>query len=126
MLSNSPGAVGFESAPFKLSAEYVDILGGLKSPEFAQFKNLLFTGMQALRKHADKIILLVEMLQTGSKLPCFSGNPEATIQALRDRFMLSMTERQVQESIDRMVWSSFDNIFSRLYDSFQYYSNGIL
>lgn len=40
MLSNSPGSVGFEAAPFKLTHEYVDVLGGLGSPEYEDFKRL--------------------------------------------------------------------------------------
>lgn len=40
MLSNSPGAVGFEAAPFKLTAEYVDVLGGEGSQDYEDFKKL--------------------------------------------------------------------------------------
>jgi len=40
MLSNSPGSVGFEAAPFKLTYEYVDVLGGVQSEDFADFKTL--------------------------------------------------------------------------------------
>lgn len=40
MLSNSPGAVGFEAAPFKLTQEYIDVLGGEGSAEFEDFKKL--------------------------------------------------------------------------------------
>lgn len=40
MLSNSPGSVGFEAAPFKLTWEYVDVLGGVDSPDFEDFKTL--------------------------------------------------------------------------------------
>lgn len=40
MLSNSPGSVGFEAAPFKLTWEYVDVLGGVESPDFDDFKTL--------------------------------------------------------------------------------------
>jgi phosphatidylinositol 4-kinase len=40
MLSNSPGSVGFEAAPFKLTYEYVDVLGGTGSPDFEDFKKL--------------------------------------------------------------------------------------
>ena len=40
MLSNSPGSVGFEAAPFKLTHEYVDVLGGLGSPDFEDYKKL--------------------------------------------------------------------------------------
>lgn len=40
MLSNSPGSVGFEAAPFKLTHEYVQVLGGLGSPDYEDFKLL--------------------------------------------------------------------------------------
>lgn len=40
MLSNSPGAVGFEAAPFKLTQDYVDVLGGVYSPSFEDYKLL--------------------------------------------------------------------------------------
>lgn len=40
MLSNSPGSVGFEAAPFKLTHEYVEVLGGIGSPEWDDFKRL--------------------------------------------------------------------------------------
>ncbi|KAL7626224.1 Phosphatidylinositol 4-kinase pik1alpha (PI4-kinase)(PtdIns-4-kinase) [Parahypoxylon ruwenzoriense] len=40
MLSNSPGSVGFEAAPFKLTWEYVEVLGGVESQDFEDFKTL--------------------------------------------------------------------------------------
>lgn len=40
MLSNSPGSVGFEAAPFKLTQDYVDVLGGVNSPGFDDYKVL--------------------------------------------------------------------------------------
>lgn len=40
MLSNSPGSVGFEAAPFKLTQEYVDVLGGIGSADFEDYKKL--------------------------------------------------------------------------------------
>lgn len=40
MLSNSPGSVGFEAAPFKLTYEYVEVLGGVGSDEFEDYKRL--------------------------------------------------------------------------------------
>lgn len=52
MLSNSPGSVGFEAAPFKLTQDYVDVLGGVGSPGFDDYKKLCkqaFQGMFSLR-----------------------------------------------------------------------------
>lgn len=40
MLSNSPGSVGFEAAPFKLTQDYVDVLGGPTSESFEEYKSL--------------------------------------------------------------------------------------
>lgn len=65
MLSNSPGYMGFESAPFKLPLEYIEILGGLNSEKYKEFKTLMLKGFLALRKHADRILLMVEMMIKG-------------------------------------------------------------
>ncbi|KAI8874231.1 hypothetical protein GQ42DRAFT_159911 [Ramicandelaber brevisporus] len=125
MLSNSPGSVNFESAPFKLTQEYIDLLGGMESAKFAEFKALLKKGFMALRKYAERIIMLVEMMQIDSKLPCFALGP-ASVTQLRDRFHLSLTEQQVSDLVEKMVASSACNSYTRLYDAFQYYTNGYL
>ncbi|RKP09988.1 kinase-like domain-containing protein, partial [Thamnocephalis sphaerospora] len=63
MLSNSPGSVGFEMAPFKLPQEYLDILGGVDSEKFREFKQLLKKAFLAVRKSAENLVLLIEMMQ---------------------------------------------------------------
>lgn len=68
MLSNSPGSLGFEMAPFKLPQEYIDVLGGFDSENFAQFKSLFKSAFRAARKHAERIITLVELMQKGQLL----------------------------------------------------------
>ena len=49
MLSNSPGSVGFEAAPFKLTQDYVDVLGGVDSERFGDFKKLCKQAFQGKR-----------------------------------------------------------------------------
>lgn len=49
MLSNSPGSVGFEAAPFKLTQDYVDVLGGVGSPAFEEYKKLCKQAFQGKR-----------------------------------------------------------------------------
>jgi phosphatidylinositol 4-kinase len=73
-----------------------------------------------------------------SKLPCFTGAnskvstgkapsvPYPATSALRDRFQLGMSEAQVCDFVDQLIDSSCNNVFTKLYDSFQYYANGIL
>ena len=48
MLSNSPGSVGFEAAPFKLTQDYVDVLGGVGSPAFDEYKTLCKQAFQGV------------------------------------------------------------------------------
>ncbi|KAJ2071707.1 Phosphatidylinositol 4-kinase pik1alpha (PI4-kinase)(PtdIns-4-kinase), partial [Coemansia sp. S142-1] len=105
--------------------EYVDILGGRGSPKFVEFRQLLTKAFLGLRKHADNVCLLVEMMLKDSPLPCLGGGA-ATVTALRDRFHLPLSEQQAEELVESLLLSSCDNITTRMYDAFQYYSNGIL
>ncbi|KAJ1677454.1 Phosphatidylinositol 4-kinase pik1alpha (PI4-kinase)(PtdIns-4-kinase), partial [Spiromyces aspiralis] len=102
MLSNSPGSVGFEAAPFKMPQEYVQVLGGMGSPKWREFKGLLRQAFMVLRKYVDNFCLLVEMMLKDSKLPCLSAGP-AAVTTMRDRFQLTMTDKQVDEFLDRLL-----------------------
>jgi phosphatidylinositol kinase/protein kinase (PI-3 family) len=139
MLLNSPGSVGFELAPFKLTQEYIDIMGGLHSNKFHEFRQLVKTGFAALRKQSESIIGLIEIMEKDSLLPCFTGvvTSDGTVstknnskflasQSLTDRFQLSMPDDLFFNYVDRLIDSSCNNMFTKLYDSFQYYANGIL
>ncbi|ORY77279.1 kinase-like domain-containing protein [Leucosporidium creatinivorum] len=125
LLSNSPGSIGFEMAPFKLPQDYIDILGGYDSDKFVEFKTLFKKTFRDARKHAERIITLVELMQKDSNLPCFS-NGELTSQQLRERFMLSLTQSQVEDFCEKLIINAATSSFTRLYDLFQGYSNGIL
>ena len=48
--------MGFEAAPFKFPLEYVEVLGGLDSEPFNEFKKLFREGFEVARKHCDSII----------------------------------------------------------------------
>lgn len=65
MLGISPGGVGFEAAPFKMPQEYIDVMGGVDSPKFLEFKGLVCQGFRDIRKHAERIIMIVELMQKG-------------------------------------------------------------
>lgn len=65
------------------------------------------------------------MFSAGSQLPCFKSGA-ATVQNLKNRFHLNMTEEQLQLEVDKMVEGSIHSISTKLYDGFQYFTNGIL
>lgn len=65
ILSTSPRNLGFETSPFKLTPEFVEVMGGKESPMFFEFKTLLLQGLIAARKHMDKMVNLVEIMLSG-------------------------------------------------------------
>lgn len=68
---------------------------------------------------------LVELLGgSGSGLPCFRGG-QSVLRMLRDRFHLGYTEQQLRVMVHQLVEQSRDSLTTRLYDNFQYYTNGI-
>ncbi|EFJ26597.1 hypothetical protein SELMODRAFT_97324 [Selaginella moellendorffii] len=129
MLSNSPGGVNFENAPFKLTREQLEAsvmdsdAEGTASEFFDYFKVLCIQGFLTCRKHAERIILLVEMMQD-SGCPCFRGGPK-TILNLRKRFHLSLTEEQCVSLVLSLISSSLDAWRTRQYDYYQRVLNGI-
>lgn len=67
LFTTSPGGnMNFEAAPFKLTSEYVAVLGGPRSRLFGEYRALCATAFLAARRHAGKIILLVEMMLSGA------------------------------------------------------------
>ncbi|XP_078664883.1 phosphatidylinositol 4-kinase beta-like isoform X2 [Branchiostoma floridae x Branchiostoma belcheri] len=124
ILSSSPRNLGFESSPFKLTHEFVEVMGGLNGDMFKYYKILMLQGFIAARKHMDKVVQLIEIMQTGSQLPCFK-NGVSTVRGLRDRFHMNLTEEQLQLYVDSMVESSMHSLTTKLYDGFQYITNGI-
>ena len=129
MLSNAPGkGLKFETAPFKLSRDMIDCLGGRNSKYFEEFKKLLRKGFTAINKHRDKIIILVEMMWCGhgKNLDCFEKGQEA-INELKNRLnpKENMKKSDINRLVDDLINQSADNWRTRWYDIFQYHSQGI-
>jgi Phosphatidylinositol 3- and 4-kinase/PI4KB/PIK1, accessory (PIK) domain len=77
MLSNSPGGnANFESAPFKLTREFVEVMEGEDSSAFNYFRMLFLRGFLEARKYHQKITDMVAIMIEGSNMPCFAaGGP---------------------------------------------------
>ncbi|KAL3425040.1 phosphatidylinositol 3 kinase [Phlyctema vagabunda] len=126
MLSNSPGSVGFEAAPFKLTQDYVDVLGGVGSPGFDDYKKLCKQAFQALRRSADNLIDLVSMMGRASKMPCFSYGVQQATNSLRQRFQLQLSADEAEQFVETdLIGKSLGSYYTRLYDTFQYRTQGI-
>ena len=129
MLSNAPGkGIKFEKAPFKLSKDMLQCLGGSGGKYFEKFRNLLKEGFMAIFKHRQKIIILVEMMWCGNgrNLECFEKGQEA-IDELKLRLQPKGCKKKsdAYKYVDKLIEQSVDNWRTKWYDIFQYYVQGI-
>ena len=118
MLSNSPGSMGFEAAPFKLTQEYVDVLqscpGG--GEHWDMYKRLCKEAFQALRKNAESVVMLVEVMGRESRMPCFSGmGVQAVVAGLRSRFRLELSKEEAENFVETdLIGKSLGSYYTRL------------
>ncbi|GAV50492.1 hypothetical protein ZYGR_0W00180 [Zygosaccharomyces rouxii] len=125
MLSNSPGSVGFEAAPFKLTYEYVEILGGIQGDAYKKFVRLMQEAFKSLRKYADQIVFMCEVMQKDNTQPCFNAGENTSVQ-LKQRFHLELSDAECDEFVENyLVGKSLGSIYTRLYDQFQLITQGI-
>ncbi|ODV65274.1 kinase-like protein [Hyphopichia burtonii NRRL Y-1933] len=125
LLSNSPGSVGFEAAPFKLTAEYVELMGGIESSTYETFKNTCKQCFKALRKESDQIVSIVELMQKDSTLPCFKSGENTSI-LLKQRLQLHLNDEESESFVETtLIGKSLGSMYTRLYDQFQMVTQGI-
>lgn len=137
MLGNTPGGnIGFETAPFKLTGEMVEVLlagpdgvrvaGGV-APRFEQFKQVCVDVFMCLRAQSYRLLLLLEVLAYHAPgLPCFADSPGVVIAALKDRFCLDLNDHAVQAHILRLIDSAADHWTTNCYDRYQKCCQGVL
>lgn len=117
MLSNTPGSMGFEAAPFKLTQEYVDVMTSVPGADkFEDYKKLCKQAFQALRKDAERIVCLVELMGKASQMPCFSGSGGVVgaVARLRERFRLELSREEAEGFVDELVTKSLGSYYTRL------------
>eukprot|EP01083_Nonionella_stella_P095459 268039_1 len=127
LFSNSPGGnIGFESAPFKLTEEFIEVMGGEENSEmFDYFKILLIRGFLEARKHVRKFVLMSRIMLEGAPMPCFLGG-KTVIDLLQDRFATKLKNEKCVEHVYNLIEESSCNWRSVQYDKFQRITNNIL
>ena len=73
----------------------------------------------------NTIFIYFVLFCSGSQLPCFNRG-SSTVRAMRERFHINLTEEQLDVFINELVETSMHSLTTKLYDGFQYLTNGIL
>lgn len=61
-----------------------------------------------------------------AQLPCFKNGCSGTVQNLRKRFHMNLTHQEMERKVEQLVQDSLKSLSTKLYDGYQYYTNGIL
>lgn len=78
ILGDSPGFnINFENAPFKLTKEFVEVMGGIDSYGFKMFEDLFVKGFFAMQKHADGLIAILQLF--------YGDRKKGVVEALKSR-----------------------------------------
>ncbi|CCI43922.1 unnamed protein product [Albugo candida] len=121
------GSFSIETAPFKLTAEMVETMGGSDSEGFKEYITLCTRGFLACQQHCDEICDLVDIMSRQSPYPCFVGKDISYIMfKLRSRFKLGASKHDVVAHVMSLIRKSNSNYSTRQYDNFQRMTNGIL
>ena len=116
-----------ETAPFKLTEEMVELLGGLDSPLFGEFVTAFTKGFIALQANCENILSAISLLSINSTFPCFQNKPIAQIlEKLKTRFRSELNVKDAVKHCLDLITNSYGHYGTRQYDTFQYYTNGIL
>jgi phosphatidylinositol 4-kinase len=121
------GSFSIETAPFKLTYEMVETMGGTDSEGFKEYVKLITMGFLACQQHCDEICDLVDIMSRQSPYPCFAGKDVSYILLrLRSRFKLTLSKQETVAHVLYLVRKSNSNYSTRQYDNFQRMTNGIL
>jgi phosphatidylinositol kinase/protein kinase (PI-3 family) len=123
ILSTAPGgAFAFENAPFKLTQEYVTLMGGIGSSMYEYFKILLIQGFIALRKYVDDLCDIVDIMSRESTLPCYD---KFNLKEFRERFKPNLLDSERAKWVEDMVKMSLNSKRTQWYDEYQKMFTGI-
>ena len=126
LLGTSPKNLGFERAQFKLVKSYVDILDGFDGKMFKHFKAQMVNGLIETKKYFRIISTMIQIM-SHTNMPCLAGqNIDTLIDNLNKKFLFGYTKEQIEKYVDEMIKNNYENFWTRKYDQFQYWTNGIL
>ncbi|KAF0684924.1 Aste57867_23168 [Aphanomyces stellatus] len=120
------GSFSIETAPFKLTTEMVDCMGGPESEGFKEYVTLCTRGFLALQQNCDELCDLVEIMAVNSPYPCFFQKDTAYILSrFRARFKTTLSKHEVVSHMLYLIRKSHGNYSTNQYDNFQRMTNGI-
>jgi phosphatidylinositol 4-kinase len=87
-----------ETAPWKLTEEMADVMGGVDSPDFERYITLTTQAFKLARTKTTEVLKLMEIMACQSSYPAFKYNANA-ITDLESRMMLDVSDGKLEEVV---------------------------
>ena len=127
-LGISPGNLNFENAPFKITEDYINILGGIDSEIFVYFKSLFMKGLIAVKKYYKYFENILRLMFDGlfRNINCFEGKEiDEIVENMKKKFFLNLNEKDYNKIVDDIINESINNWRTGYYDYYQKLTNDI-
>ncbi|KAJ1481241.1 kinase-like domain-containing protein, partial [Baffinella frigidus] len=106
-----------ERAPFKLTRDYVDLMGGEHSACFLQYIALCIQGLKVLRNHSAELLSICKAMAVGSPLACVSTPRE--LLDLEERLCLHKTDKEMVDTFVSLQSQALRSWSTTAYDRLQ-------
>jgi hypothetical protein len=128
VLGIGPGNITFESAPFKLTSEMLEVLGGNQGPLFHRFRSLCIRAFLALRRDHRYLVSTLDMIaHVASDIPCFPNNDaDRVVEEFRKRFVLDLSDQEAAMFMHELIDESIDSWTTTCFDRYERCCVGIL
>ena len=94
-----------EQAPFKFTKEYLEVMDGVNSECYKEFKTLFVKGFIEARKNSLIALGLVEIMMYKSRYPCFTGRQGhgLALKKFEKRLLMDVPESQVERRAEELI-----------------------
>ncbi len=99
----------------KLGKEMVEGMGGVKSPQYAAFKQYCFTAYTTLRKSSNLILNLFSLM-VDANIPDIKLEPDKAVLKVQERFHLEMSEEEAIRHFEVLIGDSVNALFPVIID----------
>mmetsp|Transcript_31031 Transcript_31031/g.40995 ORF Transcript_31031/g.40995 Transcript_31031/m.40995 type:complete len:886 (+) Transcript_31031:185-2842(+) len=126
VFGSAPGnQFSMERAPFKLTTEMVEVMGGLNSEGYNRFVELCTDAMKAARNHKAVVETMIQIMMFKSKLP-FAEHGDSVITRFQSRLLPNVHDSRLKAAVEQqLIRKSYNHTGANLYDHFQVATNGI-
>jgi phosphatidylinositol 3-kinase len=109
--------------PIKLSREMIDGMGGAQHPNYAQFKEYMFTAFTTLRKSSSLLLNLFALMQEAN-IPDIMIEREGSVRKVQERMWLDKSEGAAVRDFGALVEESVQSytavVIDRVHDLMQF------